>query len=301
MTPPRHLEVTALQRGHLASNLRQINTTKQNCRLDIVPPSTLHQQQSFRKQEIRLKSEWETSNSCITVIFEEKTAKRGAMATEQSTGAGTADSPSSPRPQRGDGQRGRGRGRGRSDGNRGRGGAGGMAANEGRQSSGAGRRGGRGGGANVLSAGDLGARFAGQKSGDVRVENGDKKVEVAKSGEKEGDEVEAEVCWICASPIVHESIAPCNHRTCHICCLRMRALYKDKNCAHCRVSLLSKPPYFCIILTLDVDRHRHRMSYSATTLRNGMRTSWTRILRARMRISGYDMRAMISGKTRYYC
>ncbi len=78
-----------------------------------------------------------------------------------------------------------------------------------------------------LNALDLAARF--------------KKSE-GKTGEegKEGEEdLDAEVCFICASPVVHESIAPCNHRTCHICCLRMRALYKDKNCAHCRVSGLS--------------------------------------------------------------
>lgn len=71
-----------------------------------------------------------------------------------------------------------------------------------------------------MNAADLAARF--------------KRVEV-----KEGDadeEVDAEVCFICASPVVHESVYPCNHRTCHICCLRMRGLYKDKNCAHCRVS-----------------------------------------------------------------
>ncbi|KAH6645753.1 hypothetical protein BKA67DRAFT_582281 [Truncatella angustata] len=48
------------------------------------------------------------------------------------------------------------------------------------------------------------------------------------------DDVEAEVCFICASPVVHQSVAPCNHRTCHICALRMRALYKNKECAHCR-------------------------------------------------------------------
>jgi hypothetical protein len=52
----------------------------------------------------------------------------------------------------------------------------------------------------------------------------------------DGDDVEAEVCFICASPVVHNSVAPCNHRTCHICALRMRALYKTKDCAHCRVS-----------------------------------------------------------------
>lgn len=65
-------------------------------------------------------------------------------------------------------------------------------------------------------------------------------VKEAKEGKTE-EEVDAEVCFICASEIEHESIAPCNHRTCHICCLRMRALYKDKNCAHCRVS----SSYYC--------------------------------------------------------
>lgn len=46
---------------------------------------------------------------------------------------------------------------------------------------------------------------------------------------------DADVCFICANVVAHHSIAPCNHTTCHICGLRMRALYKDKNCAHCRV------------------------------------------------------------------
>jgi hypothetical protein len=45
---------------------------------------------------------------------------------------------------------------------------------------------------------------------------------------------DAEVCFICASPIQHTAVAPCNHRTCHICSIRMRALYKTKACAHCR-------------------------------------------------------------------
>lgn len=50
------------------------------------------------------------------------------------------------------------------------------------------------------------------------------------------DEVEAEVCFICASKVEHNAVAPCNHRTCHICALRLRALYKTRACAHCRVS-----------------------------------------------------------------
>ncbi|GAB7353308.1 hypothetical protein MBLNU459_g3806t1 [Dothideomycetes sp. NU459] len=56
----------------------------------------------------------------------------------------------------------------------------------------------------------------------------------ADHAEQPQDEVEAEVCFICASPVVHNSVAPCNHRTCHICALRLRALYKTKACAHCR-------------------------------------------------------------------
>ena len=52
-------------------------------------------------------------------------------------------------------------------------------------------------------------------------------------GVADGDD-EVELCFICASPVIHYSIAPCDHRTCHICSLRMRALYKTKACAHCR-------------------------------------------------------------------
>ncbi|KAF1845846.1 uncharacterized protein K460DRAFT_386251 [Cucurbitaria berberidis CBS 394.84] len=48
------------------------------------------------------------------------------------------------------------------------------------------------------------------------------------------EDEDAEVCFICASPVQHTAIAPCNHRTCHICSIRMRALYKTKACAHCR-------------------------------------------------------------------
>lgn len=62
----------------------------------------------------------------------------------------------------------------------------------------------------------------------------------------EGDD-DAEVCFICANPVAHHSIAPCNHTTCHICGLRMRALYKTKDCAHCRVRRTAKPPYAPII------------------------------------------------------
>lgn len=54
--------------------------------------------------------------------------------------------------------------------------------------------------------------------------------------EEEEEDTEVEVCFICASPVIHNAIAPCNHRTCHICALRLRALYKTKACAHCRAT-----------------------------------------------------------------
>lgn len=50
----------------------------------------------------------------------------------------------------------------------------------------------------------------------------------------DADAEEGEVCFICASPVQHTAVAPCNHRSCHICSLRLRALYKTKTCAHCR-------------------------------------------------------------------
>lgn len=53
------------------------------------------------------------------------------------------------------------------------------------------------------------------------------------------DADDGEVCFICASKVEHTSVSPCNHRTCHICALRLRALYKSKACAHCRVGSLN--------------------------------------------------------------
>ena len=57
-------------------------------------------------------------------------------------------------------------------------------------------------------------------------------------GENDEEAEDGEVCFICASRISHIAVGPCNHRTCHICSLRLRALYKTKACAHCRVRML---------------------------------------------------------------
>ncbi|KAK3078263.1 hypothetical protein LTS18_008026, partial [Coniosporium uncinatum] len=74
--------------------------------------------------------------------------------------------------------------------------------------------------------------FGGRLTEDAKPTTGDKAPQ--ENGGEGAEEVEAEVCFICASPVVHNSVAPCNHRTCHICALRLRALYKTKACAHCR-------------------------------------------------------------------
>lgn len=144
----------------------------------------------------------------------------------------TADTSSRPR---NDGQRGsRGRGRGR-----GRGGASGEVSSDSRQSENrGGRREGRGRNrgntashetpntnTNTMNSTDLTTKSSAQKK--LPKIDGETK-------DVDGEPVEAEVCFICASDVEHNAVAPCNHRTCHICALRMRALYKTKDCVHCR-------------------------------------------------------------------
>jgi len=45
------------------------------------------------------------------------------------------------------------------------------------------------------------------------------------------------MCWICAEPVKYHSVSGCNHRTCHVCALRLRALYKRRECIFCKVRL----------------------------------------------------------------
>lgn len=43
------------------------------------------------------------------------------------------------------------------------------------------------------------------------------------------------MCFICAEPVMYYSVSECNHRTCHVCALRLRALYKRHDCTFCKV------------------------------------------------------------------
>ena len=57
---------------------------------------------------------------------------------------------------------------------------------------------------------------------------------VAPPADTADDAEEEESCFICAEPISIYAISQCNHRTCHICSLRLRALYKTKACSFCK-------------------------------------------------------------------
>ena len=111
------------------------------------------------------------------------------------------------------------------------------------QSTGGSGRGSRGKGRGARGGGGGGGRGGRekQKNSDANAngpEAGDQGVK-EKQGTMDGAADEAddgEICFICASNVEHTSVSPCNHRTCHICALRLRALYKNKACAHCRVS-----------------------------------------------------------------
>ncbi|KAF9334822.1 hypothetical protein BG006_001413 [Podila minutissima] len=52
--------------------------------------------------------------------------------------------------------------------------------------------------------------------------------------EDQDDDSEQHSCFICTENIVIFAVSDCNHRTCHLCSLRLRALYKTKNCAFCK-------------------------------------------------------------------
>ncbi|KAI0332546.1 hypothetical protein GY45DRAFT_1273587 [Cubamyces sp. BRFM 1775] len=58
---------------------------------------------------------------------------------------------------------------------------------------------------------------------------------------------EGAVCWICAESVKYWSVSECNHRTCHVCALRLRALYKKMECTFC------KEPQPSVIFTTSPD------------------------------------------------
>lgn len=106
-------------------------------------------------------------------------------------------------------------------------------------------RGGRGGHLNLDNRRGAGGRNTPRTNG--------KKAEIVASPQKEEEspvsvmkavveesaasveDNDAAICWICAEPVKYYSVPECNHRTCHVCALRLRALYKKTDCTFCKV------------------------------------------------------------------
>ncbi|KAI8332035.1 hypothetical protein BC941DRAFT_437306 [Chlamydoabsidia padenii] len=51
--------------------------------------------------------------------------------------------------------------------------------------------------------------------------------------DNDSDKNEDDSCFICTEPVVTFAVSACNHRTCHLCALRLRAFYGTKNCVYC--------------------------------------------------------------------
>ncbi|KAI0345396.1 hypothetical protein BDW22DRAFT_1354324 [Trametopsis cervina] len=77
----------------------------------------------------------------------------------------------------------------------------------------------------------------------IAVENGNSVTSEAVKNDAKVDDtvegVEPDVCFICAEPVKYYSVSTCNHRTCHVCSLRLRALYKKLECTFCKESQVS--------------------------------------------------------------
>ncbi|GAA6030555.1 hypothetical protein JCM8097_006203 [Rhodosporidiobolus ruineniae] len=58
---------------------------------------------------------------------------------------------------------------------------------------------------------------------------------LAKAADEAGETDDgSNICFICAEPVQYWSLGECSHRTCHTCSIRLRALYKKKECTFCK-------------------------------------------------------------------
>ena len=85
-------------------------------------------------------------------------------------------------------------------------------------------------------------RGRGQRGGGLKADTPETKSVGASEAQVSATNDDAEVCWICAEPVKYYSVPECDHRTCHVCALRLRVLYKKLECAFCKVSPVSPTP-----------------------------------------------------------
>ncbi|KAJ1944365.1 hypothetical protein FBU59_002619 [Linderina macrospora] len=55
-----------------------------------------------------------------------------------------------------------------------------------------------------------------------------------KGNDEDDDDDDEDVCFICADPVKFYAVGECDHRTCYLCNLRLRALFKSKACPYCK-------------------------------------------------------------------
>ncbi|KAJ7147912.1 hypothetical protein C8R43DRAFT_889420 [Mycena crocata] len=62
----------------------------------------------------------------------------------------------------------------------------------------------------------------------------DRPLAIPVDAEAPAEDDDVAICWICAEPVKYYAVSECNHRTCHVCSLRLRALYKKNDCTFCK-------------------------------------------------------------------
>lgn len=113
--------------------------------------------------------------------------------------------------------------------NRGRGG-GSRGMNRGRRTNNRGR--GRGGASVTKSASEPSVAEVTDELKGTTISHAEENSDTAATEEGEQD-----ICWICAEKIKYFALGECNHLTCHVCALRLRALYKKNECTFCKVRI----------------------------------------------------------------
>ena len=81
------------------------------------------------------------------------------------------------------------------------------------------------------------AQAEAEEADEKAAEEGDAVAVAGVDAAEEEQPPEVELCFICAEPVLLYSVPPCDHRTCHMCAVRLRALYKKEKCTFCNVSI----------------------------------------------------------------
>jgi|SRR5579862_632367 len=105
---------------------------------------------------------------------------------------------------------------------------------------------------------------------------------------------EGELCFICGNSMNgrYYSLAPCNNAFCHVCSLRLRALYKSTNCPFCKV---------IPILGEEAEiRLNMKPSSSPAPCRNHFQNTIKNPFRIKIQSWEYSLRQNKFGKIRYY-